>query len=450
MGHDLPQPPRAAQWLFLLAGIMTSAVAAQTTQPCAPETMAPATQPVTAERETSKPTAGDFWTRPTLTGDWGGVRTALEEAGWTFELKYMQQYQQNFRGGLRTHNGHRFSGSYDLSIEADFDKMKLIPGGSFYIKARGNYSDGINPDKVGALYNVNADAFDDYPIFVRKWWYRQEFFDGRLEFRLGRLVTNKDLFDISLYANHEDNDFLSRLAIRNVVVPHTAGIGAFAKVEPIQNFYVQAAVLDAQAEKRTRTGFDTAFHDEDWFNVLWEIGFTPAWKTARGPMPGRYRIGSWYEPVPKEIFEELDEDEEPRTRTGDSGIYLGLDQMIFKENADPQDSQGLGLFSRLGLAHGEVNRVDVYWEAGLSYKGLIPTRDQDVLGFAVAQAVLSSQYHDRIDPKADRETIYEWYYSFYLAPWCIISPDFQVVTNPGGNTDDRDAIIGGIRIRLMF
>lgn len=450
MGRGWLQQTQTASLLILFAGVTAPAAEGQTTRPSAMEAEPPQAQPSEAEGQAPKRTFSDFWTRPTLTGDWGGARKALEEAGWTFKIKYVQQFQQNFRGGLQTNNGHRFSGSYDLAVEADFDKMKLIPGGSFYIKARGNYSEGINPDKVGALFTVNSDAFEDYPIFVRKWWYKQELFDGKLEFRVGRIQTHKDLFDISLYAHHEDEDFLNRLSIRDVIVPHTNAIGAFVKVEPVEGLYFQAAALDAQAESRTRTGFDTAFHDEDWFNGFWELGFAPAWKTRRGPMPGRYRIGWWYDPIPKEVFEKLEEDEEPRTRTGDTGIYLGLDQMIFKENADPDDSQGLGLFSRLGLAHGEVNQVNLYWEAGLSYKGLIPTRDQDVFGFAVAQAVLSSQYRNEVNPKADRETVYEWYYSYYLTPWCIISPDFQVVTNPGGETDDRDAIIGGIRIRLMF
>jgi len=26
----------------------------------------------------------------------------------------------------------------------------------------------------------------------------------------------------------------------------------------------------------------------------------------------------------------------------------------------------------------------------------------------------------------------------------------QVITNPGGDKDDRDAIVGGLRIRLIF
>ena len=132
------------------------------------------------------------------------------------------------------------------------------------------------------------------------------------------------------------------------------------------------------------------------------------------------------------------------------GWYMGFDQMIWKERSDPEDMQGLGFFSRFGTEHGDVNKVADYWEVGLSYTGLIPTRDRDTFAFAVAQLVLSDEYRGGKDPKAGRETVYEWYYSYNLTPWCIISPDFQVVTKPGGDTDGRDAIIGGVRIRLIF
>src|SRR5690606_31419716 len=111
---------------------------------------------------------------------------------------------------------------------------------------------------------------------------------------------------------------------------------------PISWWYVQAAGYDAQAQ-RYHTQFDTAFHEEDWYIGIWETGFTPEYETAKGPMPGRYRVGFWYDPTIKPIFMEVEEDEEPDMRGHDMGIYVGLDQMVWKENDDPDDEQGLGL-----------------------------------------------------------------------------------------------------------
>lgn len=404
--------------------------------------------------EVSKPTRKPYdpFKSKEMTGDWGGVRTDLADLGLRFELSYQQQFQQNFRGGLDTHNAHEFSGSYDLVGKLDFGKMKLIENAGFYFKAKGNYSDGVNPEFVGAssAANPNSDVGGDQPVYVKKWWYWQKFLDDKIELRLGIIETNKDIYDVSPYANHEDKDFLNRLSIRNATIPHRTGMGAFLQVTPTDWMYAQAGAFDAQSRER-RTGFDTAFHDEDWYVGLWEFGLTPKWKTAKGPMPGCYRAGFWYDPRSKTVFEDtLDGARKPSHRGGDVGLYLGFDQMVFKENDDPKDAQGLGLYARYGHAHRDVNRISDYWSAGLSYKGLLPTRDTDTAAFGVAQAIYSELYRNEVNDRADRETVYEWIYICNVTPWCIITPNLQVITNPGGDKDDRDSIVGGVRIRIIF
>ena len=139
-----------------------------------------------------------------------------------------------------------------------------------------------------------------------------------------------------------------------------------------------------------------------------------------------------------------------RTRGDDVGLYLNFDQMVLKENDNPKDKQGLGVFGRYGFANGDVNKVNHFWSLGASYLGLVPTRDADVLGFGVAQSILSSQYRHNVNSLADRETVYELYYAIKVTPWLTVSPDLQVITNPGGNKDARDALMGGLRLKIVF
>lgn len=134
----------------------------------------------------------------------------------------------------------------------------------------------------------------------------------------------------------------------------------------------------------------------------------------------------------------------------DMGFYLGADQMVWKENDDPEDQQGLGLFARYGWADAKVERIRAYWQAGASYRGLIPSRDHDIFGFAVSQSILSKVYRHKIDKDADRETVYEWYYKIQLAPWLLLTPDLQVITHPGGDKHARNAIVGGARPRVIL
>ena len=45
----------------------------------------------------AEPPTNDFWTRPTLTGDWGGLRSRLEDRGVTFALEYTTDLLANVR-----------------------------------------------------------------------------------------------------------------------------------------------------------------------------------------------------------------------------------------------------------------------------------------------------------------------------------------------------------------
>jgi len=407
------------------------------------------TSPAKVDAAAAKPF--DFWSSKNLTGDWGGLRNKLKDDGVTVDLFLNQQFQQNFHGGLRVHDAQQLSGSYDLDIALDFGKLGLWKDAGFFMRAgKGTWTDGLNPKRVEALMNVNADAGGNHVISVEKWWYWQKFLDKKIELRLGMLTTNKDLFDVGAYANHEDKDFLNRGSIRDMTIPHRTGLGGFVKFQPIDWFYFQMAGVDAQSLPR-RTGFDTAFHRQALFVGLWEMGVTPKWSSAKGPMPGNLRLGWWYDPNSKPLFTDtLGGRRLAGTKASDSGYYLGADQMVWKENDDAKDTQGLGVYARYGHAHADSNKITDYWAVGMSYKGLIPTRDQDVTAFGVAQSILSERYGDEIHPFADRETVYEWYYSYQLTPCIIISPDFQVVENPGGDRIAHDAIIGGVRVRIIF
>ena len=110
--------------------------------------------------------------------------------------------------------------------------------------------------------------------------------------------------------------------------------------------------------------------------------------------------------------------------------------------------QGLGTFFRYGLAHEEANEIEHFWSIGAQYQGLVPTRDDDVLGVGFAQGIISDRLHGLVD--GDRESAYELYYNVQLLPWLSITPDFQYIVNPGGTDDGRDAFVAGVRVQMSF
>ena len=415
-------------------------------------TTQPDTEEPAATESTGESTAGsskDILSRDRLTGDWGGSRTWLEEHGLTLDLGLTSIYQHNARGGKRTL--HRVSGSYDLEMTFDFDALKIWKGGKLYALTEGAWDKGISEaGYVGDLFGVNADDWGDDWMDLTELWYEQSFLDNRLRVRFGKINLFSD-FDTNAFANDQTSQFLNNALTytANVPFPNT-GHGIQFVATPFDWCYFGAGVADAAGGRGT-TGFHTAYHGPADFFSIYEFGLTPTFESGWGRLPGHYRFGLWYDPQPKaKFFDDLD----GRRRTvpmkrDDVGCYLNFDQLILRENPQTDgDEQGLGAFFRYGFAHGDVNEIENFWSVGGQYQGAIPTRDDDVIGFGVAQGILSKQMRlAGADPH--RETALELYYNASIFPWLSISPDFQWILCPGGE-NGRDAFVAGVRLQATF
>ncbi|MFH1110501.1 MAG: carbohydrate porin [Planctomycetota bacterium] len=428
-------------------------VAMACAEPPGPEVPGANESPTTAEKvEQDEPYS--LGTTEQLTGDWKGVRPWLDEQGVQVDLSLTTIYQHNVHGGVRTRNAHRVSGSYDLELTFDLDTLCGARGGKVYIYGQGSWDDGISGrGYVGDLFGVNGDAAGDRAIDVLEFWYEQSFLDDKLRVQVGKInLTNE--FLTNAYANDETAQFLNYALVvpPQVPIPGDAWghLGAQAVLSPTDWLYLSAGVADAQADYR-ETGLNTAFHGEDYFFGIFEFGLSPKLSTTRGTLPGNYRFGLWYDPQPKPQFvaESFSAVRRIPAKGDDVGFYTSFDQMVFRESPEDDDDQGLGVFLKYGFADAEVNELEHFWSAGAQYKGLVPTRDEDVLGFGVAQGVVS-RFVERLGEKPRRETALELYYNIQVTPWLNVSPDFQVILDPGGREDGRDAFVVGLRVQASL
>ncbi len=425
----------------------------------APSTQSASSLPVASTTAESQPASApateippqepflDILNNQRLTGDWGGVRTALENVGLEFTLELNSVYQQNFHGGARTHRGHDITGRVDTQLKLSTEPMGLWKGGTVYVFAESGWNNAID-EQVGDYFGVNGAALGDEEIRVRELWYEQTFLEEKIRVKFGKYDPAVDI-DTNAYANYEVTQFLNSGLVNTGNIPFPDfGVGGVLTVQPTEWAYLTLVMADAQADGN-QTGLNTAFHDEDWFFYDLELGYTPVWETSWGKLPGGYRFGMWYDPQPKEEFFD-DPDGRRRTipvKRDDTGFYFNMDQMVWKEKPqDDGDLQGLGMFFRYGFAHGDVNEIENFWSIGCQYQGLVPTRDNDVLAFGFAQGIMSRQLNELTD--LDRESVYEWYYNIEVFPWCHISPDLQYIVNPGG--DGRDAFVAGLRMQMTF
>ncbi len=98
---------------------------------------------------------GDIFSRPRLTGDWGGVRDELGQKGIVFDVDLLATPQVVTSGG-RSSDG-AFWGNLDYTLNVDTQKLGLWPGGFFKFSADTGFGSNIFGD-AGTIVPVNTAA----------------------------------------------------------------------------------------------------------------------------------------------------------------------------------------------------------------------------------------------------------------------------------------------------
>jgi len=99
---------------------------------------------------------------------------------------------------------------------------------------------------------------------------------------------------------------------------------------------------------------------------------------------------------------------------------------------------------RGGFADGRVQDVSGYLGAGLVWKGLVPGRESDRFGLAVAHARIGGA--GRSTGLPDAETTYEATYSLKAGRFLHLQPDVQHIVHPALAPGLRNATILGLRL----
>jgi len=373
-------------------------------------------------------------------GQFAAAHQALKEQGIEFAGSLDAIWQANLGGGIRSRLRGRLSASWDLAAKLDTEKLRLWKGGSFFVHLEGSRGTGIDPRYVGSLFGVNGDAdtTEGRMLQVSELWYEHTLGDGLLATRVGKMDSTNS-FDNNAFANDECRQFLNGALVNNPTIPFPDyGLGAQAILRPGGGFYLAVGGWDAKA-KGDEWGRRTVFggHTE-WFAAA-EAGVQvelPAGREAT--LPGTYRVGAWHDPL---RYEDL---RTGRSERGASGYYLSLDQMVYRVSDKKDDPRGLGLFARYGHAPERYSPVEHFWSFGAQYQGLIPSRDDDVLG--VGMGALGGPAR-RGSPYGN-ETAVEAYYSIALRKGVTLTLDLQYIRHPGATVDS--SLVPGLRVHFEF
>ena len=131
------------------------------------------------------PMRSDFQVPQTLLGDWGGLRSWLDQYGVSFTLNQTSDYIGNTRGGIR--QGFVYDGLLDLELDIDLNKALGWQGGKIHFTGYGIQGQDLSSQYIGnILTTTNVESSPSIPK-VGELWFEQKLFDNRLGIRAGLL-----------------------------------------------------------------------------------------------------------------------------------------------------------------------------------------------------------------------------------------------------------------------
>ena len=388
--------------------------------------------------------AASWLEQETATGDWGGARTRLKDAGVTPAAGYTTDLLANPVGGAK--QGFAYAGELDASLGFDLETLLGLKGTSFYIAAAWNSGRDLSARKIENLFTV-SQVFEGQSVRLAQMYLEQELFEGMLDLGIGRLSTGDDFAASELYENYVSGAINQNPAgvadnVDSFSDAPIASWGMRAIVEPTERLRLAAGVYNADPKvgDDDQHGVDFVLNPQDGVLVIAEAGYRRNQADGDTGLPGNVTLGGYYDSSNFDSFNDPDED-----RRGNYGLYLLLDQMVYREGGTGS-SQGLTPWAVLTFAPIErVNTLPLFAAGGLVYQGLLPDRSED----RTSLGVYYGQFSDDL-PDQSFETVVEVNHRFQLTPWLDVMPDFQYVFRPNGSDEIDDAAVFGAEIGIDF
>lgn len=372
---------------------------------------------------------------------------AQEGNGISVEIAYTVDAYANFRGGIR--RGTAVLDNFDLALTLDAERILGWSGATFFFYGLGNQGESPTEKLIGDLQTVsNIDAPSTWKLYEA--WLDQSLANGKASLRFGLYDLNSEFDAIEsagLFSNssHGIGPDYSQTGENGPSIFPTTSLAFRVLVQPVDALYVQAVALDGSSGKADNPfGTHIVLEKDDGLLIAGEVAYVNG--------GGKVALGGYTYTAEFESVRDVDGSGNPLMTSGNRGLYVLMDQMIFRERSNPD--QGLAVFARAGFANHKVNQLSGYRGGGLVYTGLFAGRDEDQLGLAVAVAMNGNDFKtaqlDAGQPVDGSEINVELTYSAQVTPMFSVKPDLQYVINPGTDPSLRNALALGVRLGVVF
>jgi len=431
---------------------------------------------------------GDFWSRPRLTGSWGGFRDELGKKGVVFDADLLLTPQGVLGGGRDT--GWEFWGNADYTLNVDTDKLGLWPGGFFKIYAGSTFGESLFNDS-GALVPANTAWLVGEPNEPSTTLLNatfMQFLSPKLGLLAGKIFTLDS--DHGEFAGNFRTQFMNTglvFPMSFALVPVSAYGGGVIAL-PWEGVVLSALVLDPSGTPENnditeafddgvsvvasgsvevkpfgrkghqKAGFmwsdKTRFSlDQDPSNIT-RILLTERFPRLGNPGPALERILRTFFPqllVPTQ-----------RAQREDStwAMFYGFDQYLWHPGGDT--TRGIGVFFTFGASDGKANPIKYSYNMGIGGNGVVPGRPRDTFGVGWARTEFSDEFlpflRQQLRLGLEREDAVEIFYNASITSWLNATLDLQIIepaltrklSSAGGLESMDTTVVAGLRLFMRF
>lgn len=401
-----------------------------------------------------------------MMGDLWGYRERLFDSGIEVFGFYNSIFNGNVRGGI--HPGHvTYVDDLWLGVKFNLEKLLGWKGGLLVVSGINRNGDDLTRLYVGSIYSVQQCVGGQRP-FLYQVYLQEKVLEDRVTLKIGRFGASDD-FNASPFYGYSLNNGING-DIRNVLFDTRFSAYPFAVwaaavfYDPSPEFNLKLGIYQTSRNmfENDDNGLNWGIKGEDGYTAIVQFGWSPqfgrqhmqvteggkesAVPIAKG-MPGHYWIGFTYSQW--DFYQRFSGGFENHSY----GFYANADQMIYREA--PGSEQGLYVFLASGYyPQKEISIVPFQFNAGLNYKGLFPTRDNDRTMLHFIYGDISNDYARSVQLPgrglADSEKVLELAHRFQVTRWSYFQPDIQYVLDPGGTGDIPDAIVLGAQMGVTF
>lgn len=387
----------------------------------------------------------------TLSKDWLGLRTYLNELGFKPTASYTTQPMGNPTGGLS--QGFTYAATLQGLLVVDLSKLVGVPGLSSHVLDAWSSGRNLSADSVGNIFTVQSTYSSPNNgtsnLTIGEFYLQQKLSDDSVILAAGRLAPQSTFATMPVlnqYVNGAINPIPGHLAINDLSFtgyPPGAEWGAQGIYNINPRFQVAAGVFNTNPNSAGggKGGADFALQQGNR-GALQVVQINYFFNHASGDtgLPGQYAVGAFYD---NNTFASLRN--VSATQKATYSIYSQFQQMVHRDG-DADSHRGMTIWAETAISpKASVNKIPYLAGTGLSYEGLFPGRAGDIVSAGVISGAFS-----RFIPRTTAETAIEINYQVTFRRWFSITPDLQYVIRPAGRTTIGNAFLLGAQTSIVF